>query len=359
MEIRVLDFNFNLLGTVDTYESSIWRPEYYGVGDFELYLRASEKAIDLLKRERLLVRSQDVHVNSDETEVIYKKVMIVLNFNIVTDNESGDYITVTGRELKYILHKRIVWKQTNLAGTCEDGIRTLVSQNAINPSNSSRIIPNLVLGDKAGITDKVEKQITGDSLDLAIKDICTTYEIGWDIYIKNKKMIFEVYKGEDRSHGQSERPFVEFSEALDNLVNTNYQMRTEEYSNVTLIGGEGEGTDRKYASVGNSLKGLERNEIFTDARDISQTTMDATITDEQYKVLLQERGKEKLAELSMTEGFSGEVLSNNTFTYEEDFSMGDIVTVTNKYGISRNARVISTIESESSTGITLIPQFNL
>ena len=300
MEIRVLDFNFNLLGTVDTYESSIWRPEYYGVGDFELYLRASEKAIDLLKRERLLVRSQDVHVN-----------------------------------------------------------RTLVSQNAINPSNSSRIIPNLVLGDKAGITDKVEKQITGDSLDLAIKDICTTYEIGWDIYIKNKKMIFEVYKGEDRSHGQSERPFVEFSEALDNLVNTSYQMRTEEYSNVTLIGGEGEGTDRKYASVGNSLKGLERNEIFTDARDISQTTTDATITDEQYKVLLQERGKEKLAELSMTEGFSGEVLSNNTFTYEEDFSMGDIVTVTNKYGISRNARVISTIESESSTGITLIPQFNL
>lgn len=359
MEIRVLDFNFNLLGTIDTYESSIWRPEYYGVGDFELYLRASEKAIDLLKRERLLVRSQDVHVNSDETEVIYKKVMIVLNFNIVTDNESGDYITVTGRELKYILHKRIVWKQTNLAGTCEDGIRTLVAQNAINPSNSSRIIPNLVLGDKVGITDKVEKQITGDSLDLAIKDICTTYEIGWDVYVKNKKMIFEVYKGEDRSHGQSERPFVEFSEALDNLVNTSYQMRTEEYSNVTLIGGEGEGTDRKYASVGNRLKGLERNEIFTDARDISQTTMDATITDEQYKVLLQERGKEKLAELSMTEGFSGEVLSNNTFTYEEDFSMGDIVTVTNKYGISRNARVISTIESESSTGITLIPQFNL
>lgn len=176
---------------------------------------------------------------------------------------------------------------------------------------------------------------------------------------KGGKMILEVYKGEDRSHGQSERPFVEFSEALDNLVNTSYQMRTEEYSNVTLIGGEGEGTDRKYASVGNSLKGLERNEIFTDARDISQTTMDETITDEQYKVLLQERGKEKLAELSMTEGFSGEVVSNNTFTYEEDFSMGDIVTVTNKYGISRNARVISTIESESSTGITLIPQFNL
>ena len=39
--------------------------------------------------------------------------------------------------------------------------------------------------------------------------------------------------------------------------------------------------------------------------------------------------------------------------------MGDIVTVVNKYGLTKNVQVISAIESIDENGTTLIPQFNI
>ena len=85
----------------------------------------------------------------------------------------------------------------------------------------------------------------------------------------------------------------------------------------------------------------------------------AEISIEEYLLLLQEKGREELAALSYTEGFSGEVLSNVAFKFGVDFQLGDIVTVINKYGISRNVRVISAIESEDENGVKLLPQFNI
>ena len=72
-----------------------------------------------------------------------------------------------------------------------------------------------------------------------------------------------------------------------------------------------------------------------------------------------ERGRENLAALSYTEGFSGEVLSDVAFKYGEDFFLGDVVTVINKYGIEKNVRVLSAIESEDENGTKLLPQFNI
>ena len=75
--------------------------------------------------------------------------------------------------------------------------------------------------------------------------------------------------------------------------------------------------------------------------------------------MLEERGKENLAELQYTEGFSGEVLSDVSYKYGTDFYLGDLVTVINHYGITKNVRVLSAIESEDSNGSKLVPQFNI
>lgn len=83
------------------------------------------------------------------------------------------------------------------------------------------------------------------------------------------------------------------------------------------------------------------------------------ISDADYTVLLQERGRDKLASLADTEGFSGEVISDFAYEYEKDFFLGDTVTVISKYGLKRNVKVISAIESEDEAGLTLVPQFNI
>lgn len=358
-EIYVLDQSFNLLGVIDEYVSVIWRPAYYDIGDFEIYIGATDKAVALLSENRYVVRSSDVEVDENEN-VTYKKVMIIKNMQLITDVENGDFLTVTGKELKYILHQRIVWKQTNLYGTAEAGIRRLVDENAINPTNINRKINNLILGGSARLADHLEKQITGDHLDAAITEICKTYNYGWDIYGYNDQLVFKVYQGTDRSYAQTDRPYVVFSEEFENLYNTEYQLNTENYANTALIGGEGEGLERIYTTVGDENTGLERFEVFTDVRDISQNKGNENeISLAAYLVLLQEKGRDNIASLTFTEGFSGEVLSNLAFVYGEDFYLGDLVTVINKYGFTKNVRVLSAIESEDESGSKLVPQFNI
>lgn len=358
MVIHVLDQSFNLVGVVDDFVSVIWRPAYYEVGDFELYINATSQAVEMLQKNRYLVRDMDVAVD-EAGNITYSNVMVIKNFTLTTTAEDGDYLTYTGRELKYLLHQRIVWKQTRMSSKVEYGIRRLVTENAIAPTDSKRIIPNLVLGAEAGLTESMDKQVTGAYLDEAIAEICATYGYGWEIFIYNATMVFIVYQGVNRSYNQSERPYVVFSDDFDNILNSEYQLQTEQYANTTLIGGEGEGLDRIYTSIGES-SGLDRYETFTDASGISQNKdSEEEIPLNEYLLLLQEAGKENLAELTITEGFSGEVLSDFTFKYGRDFFIGDTVTVRNRYGISKDVMVLSAIESEDETGTKLIPQFNI
>ena len=356
--VHVLNQNFVLQGIIDNYESLIWRCSYSDVGDFELYLSATPKSVDLLQKNRYLVRDKDISV-SDSGVVTYKKVMIIKNIDITTNIEDGDYIKVTGRELKFILHSRIVWKMTTLNSTTEAGIRKLITDNAISPTDSKRVIPTLALDDAVGLTDTLDKQVTGENLDTVITEICQTYNYGWEIYISDNALRFNLYQGVNRSYEQTDRPYVLFSDDFDNLFNTDYQLESEEYANTTLVGGEGEGKNRKYYTVNGGNSGLDRFEVFTDARDVSSEEDDVTLTTSEYNKLLLERGKESLAELGITEGFSGELKTTGSFEYGVDFFLGDTVTVINKYGISRNVMVLSAIESYDENGESLIPEFNI
>lgn len=359
-DIYVLTPDFELAGIIDEYISIIWRPSYAEIGDFEIYLGANNKAIELLQKNRYVVRSSDISEDGDI--ITYKKVMIIKNIQLNTDVENGDFLTVTGRELKFLLHQRIVWGQTILTNdTVEYGIRRLIGSNAVHPVEPARIIPNMQFAEPVGFADKIEKQISNVPLDEAVIEICNTHGYGWDIYITNNMLTVSIYKGVDRSYDQSECSYVVFSDEFENLYNTSYELNSEEYANMTLVGGEGEGLNRTYAYVNNELSGLERYETFTDARDISQNlgSEEDAISNEEYLLLLEERGKDNLSTMTMTEGFSGEVLSDVSFKYGVDFNLGDIVTVISKHGISKNVRVLSAIESEDESGTKLVPQFNI
>lgn len=359
-EVYIFNRSFELIGIIDAYVSLIWRPSYSDIGDFELYLGAQNAAVELLKENYYLVRVRDIEAD-ESGKIKLKKVMIIKNIGINTDVENGDFLTVTGRELKFILHQRLIWTQTIINGTAEQAIRQYITENAINPTDKNRIIPGLELASPAGFTDEISKQVTAKPLDETIVEICNTYGFGWDVYVYDNKMIFELYKGIDRSYGQTERPYVVFSEDFNNLYNSEYQKNTESFANTALIGGEGEGLERKYATVGDENTGLDRFEIFVEASSVKQNDGKEAeqMSDKEYNAALQQNGREKLAEYAITEAFTGEAVTDINFVYEKDFFLGDIVTVINKYGITRNAKVISAIESVDDTGEKLIPIFNL
>lgn len=126
------------------------------------------------------------------------------------------------------------------------------------------------------------------------------------------------------------------------------------------IPGEGEGADRKTTTVACSSgagTGLNRRELYTDARDVSSTVDNETLTDAEYKAQLSQRGLENLAENIATKSFEGKVETTRMYRYGEDFFLGDMVQIVNEYGIEGKARVTEFIRSQSKEGLDSYPTF--
>lgn len=349
MDIYVLDLNVNILGMIDTFKSCIWTVQYFSPNDFELVVPATDKNIDLLQKDRLLCRDKDRDGD------MWNNVMIIENIKIETDWENGDKITVTGRGLKSLVGRRIVWKQTNLSGKVEDGIRQIITENIISPEDEKRKINGFQLADAIGIADTFDIQVMGDDIDEWVVSTCSTYGIGWDVYIQGKNFIFKLYKGLDRSYDQKDRMPVVFSDEFDNLLATTYSYERAEFKNAALIGGEGEGINQRTTTIGDST-GLDRYETYIDGSSVSSNG--EIITEEQYYKMLQDYGKGELNNVSFTETFEGSTDPNGNYILNKDYFLGDIVQVINEYGISATPRIIEIIESEDENGTSTVPTFS-
>ena len=129
---------------------------------------------------------------------------------------------------------------------------------------------------------------------------------------------------------------------------------------VTLVAGEGEGVYRMTSTVACAFgagTGLNRRELYTDARDVSSTVDNETLTDAEYNAQLSQRGLENLAENIATKSFEGKVETTRMYRYGEDFFLGDMVQIVNEYGIEGKARVTEFIRSQSKEGLDSYPTF--
>ena len=345
MDLYIYDKSFNLIAVVDDAESVIWANRYNKPGDFEIYIRARSDLISTFSIGNYITRLDDDMVG------------IVEKMQLTTDIENGDYFTITGRDAKIILSRRVIWQQTILSGTVEDGIRQLITENIINPSKQTRKISNFVLGEKINLTETISQQFTGDNLLDAITSICESFGLGFKVTLdlQNKNFVFSLFQGVDRSINQTSVPRVVFSADFENISSTTYSYDDANYKNVALVAGEGEGTARKMQAVGDS-SGLDRYELFVDARDLS--TNDGEISSADYTNQLIQRGTEKLAETIVVESFEGELITNQQYTLKSDYFCGDIVTVKNEYGITGDTRITEIIESFGVDGYKIVPTFS-
>lgn len=349
MDLIVLNKNLDAVSVVDTYESFIWTDRYYAYGDFELYESMTEKLLDSLQ--------QDFYIQNRDSD----HVMIIEKIQIQSDTENGNHATITGRSLESILERRIVWGQRVLSGNFQNAIQMLLNENIISPSDSNRRISNFVFkaSTDPSITQlKIDAQYTGDNLYDVIQKACEEAGIGFKVTLnESKQFVFELYAGTNRSYDQTVNPYVIFSPNFENIINSNYIESKASLKTVTLVGGEGEGAARKYTTVGGG-SGLDRRELFTDARDISSDIGDGeTLTDAEYIAQLQQRGKEKLAENTNVVTFEGETETTIMFKYGEDFYNGDIVQIANEYGHETKARILEVVTSEDENGFSVYPTF--
>lgn len=349
MELLILDKNFDSSDNLDIFESLIWTDRYFGYGDFELYMPANEKDLQLLPLGYYLYIRESEHL------------MVVEDHEIDTDTEEGAHLKITGRSLESILERRIIWNQTVLSGSLQDGIKKLLDENVISPTDEARKIPNFIFNESSDerITSlTIDAQYHGENLYDTIVDICKSENLGFKIILDDKNLVFSLYMGVDRSYGQETNPYVVFSPGFDNILNGNYIESEKTLKTIALVAGEGEGSNRKMTTVQKEEKsGLDRREMFIEATSVSSYVDGETISDSEYLKQLAQKGTEELAKNKTTVSFEGEVDISSTFVFGEDYYIGDVVQVLNEFGCQARSRITEFIRSQDNTGIEYYPTF--
>ena len=264
-DVYVLDKNLSLIYIIDTYKSCIWANRYYAVGDCEVYLPATPELMGILVKGNYLIRTDD------------DMVCRIKRIELDTDAENGDYLIVTGKDIKDLCDQRIIWNTMTCNGNLEIFIRTLVNTSLINPSMPARKVlkpdatPLLSLGTPAGFTDVLSEQVSYKGLGEKIREYCQKYGWGYKMVMSGSALQWILYKGTDRTDS------VFFSDEYENLITTSYVDDDSNLGNVSLVGGEGEGSSRSMATSGYA-ESTERYELFIDAKDLTHTVTWSDLT---------------------------------------------------------------------------------
>lgn len=366
----------NVIGIIDTAQSIIWKSVYYGVGQFEIYVVSTPNHISLLVEGNYVTRPNNFECG------------IIEHCETTEDSENGKMIVASGRFVKSLLDRRIVYSATLsgsgydyiwnctptvLNGNVEREIRKLISQNAINSSNPNRnmdeiyftdedvtgLNDNIVVDTTATETDAAEKQVTYKNLLEYTDGVLQEYSLGARMWLDRSllKFRYKVYKGEDRSRDSSTHEPIIFSKEFDNLTSSSYIVDTSSSKTTALIGGEGEGTERKCAFVYDWIKGIERREVFVDASSITQEEQDI----QTYRKQLEAQGQQSIAELQKIETFDGTLdLTNSNYIYGTHFDIGDLVTIEDKdIGKYINARILAVTEVQDDNGYNIDIEYGI
>lgn len=339
MELYIFDRDFNFKGIFEGYYSLRWIRRYSKCGGFELHCSLTSETLNLLKKGNIIWKKDDLEAGYIE----YR--------NLTQDEEGKEILVIKGRFLTGYIGRRIIWGIENLNTISELGIRELINKNCINPTNIDRKIDSLILGELKNYTEKLNYQVSYKNLLEEIESIVNVSELGIRTLfdLENKQMIFDIYKGLDRTAGQSKNAPAIFSREFENVLEQEYTDSLNNYKNVGLIAGEGEGTARQLAVVGQGI-GLKRYETFIDARDLQKETM----TVEEYEAKLKDRGITKLAEYKEIETFESKIDVRSNLVYKKDFNLGDLVTCTSKeWGITVDTRITEIEEVYEEDGFNV------
>ena len=369
LEIR--DINREIIGILDVFQSVIWETDYYGTGSFEVYATASPKNLSLLKIDNYVSRIDDDNIG------------VIEKIYVEYDDQNGDMIVASGRFGKSLLDRRLIYNisgsvagKVNILPTTSKGLvevaaRELVNNNIINSIYPARNVDFIILGALQGIDkiivdedgDAAEKQTSYGNLLEYTDSMLQEYNLGAYMMFDRltKELCYTVINGDDRSRNNivGNNPII-FSQDFDNLLNSSYSRETINLKNTALIGGEGEGSERFCAMIGVNATGLDRREVWVDAKSQSkkykdESGADKEYTDEEYLSLLKSAGTQQISLLQITEAYQGNVNINNyRYKYRKNFNIGDIVSIEDhKLNIYMNARILKIVECQNEEGYSI------
>jgi Siphovirus ReqiPepy6 Gp37-like protein/Collagen triple helix repeat (20 copies) len=335
--IKVINQEFNLLGEVEQYDSLLPIHRWHTHGDFQLIMSGNVD-VTLFQEENMLFDAKDP-----------RKCWFIIHAEYEVDENGKETFVVKGKSFGAWLSQRITIPPSGqsydrMSASAETIIKQYVERQAVNPTDTDRKIPKLVIAPDQQRGQIMTFQSRYKQLDEELQKISISSGLGWGITldIENQQFVFDVFEGKDLSAEQSSNSPVIFSVDFDNIKSQKYVDSKAGFKNFAYVAGQGEGAERALVTVGDAANGLKRYEAFIDARDIENESD------------LPSRGEQKLAEMTRVESFETSILPYSNFVYKQDWDVGDIVTVANKkFGKSYNLRITEVKEIYENNNLGL------
>ena len=332
MDLKIYDPKLNFAGIVDNCSSIVWNRKYFESGDFELHSPITENNLALFKLENIVSKLDTIEAG------------IIEDIQMIENSETKEMI-IKGRFLSAYLDRRLVKGTFNFTGRVEDAMRSVIGKISD--------IPLLELGKFNGFNERISFQVTNMNALKCMTNLSKSSNIGFRVVpdFVRKKIVFETYKGLDRTVDQSANNRVIFSELYSNLDSASYRInRQVQVTKVLATATYTNGTDSKdiTVEVGGGT-GLDLVERFVKPIIDSENIDEQTFTDN-----LRQAAQLQLSKIS--ESFESDVNPYINFAYKEDYEIGDIVTVKKDlWGIIKNLRISEVSEVYETEVMQIVP----
>lgn len=243
MELKMEVYSpfLELLGLLEVHNSVIFERKAFSAGSFSINALITEES------KRLLVPENIIWIAGETAGIIeYVQQQV---------GEDGPYISVKGPDLTGALSRYILWGRYSLSGFVPAIMYHLVDDCCINPTlgpEEARVIPGLVLAGTAPAGGaSVITQKTGGTLLEALEELGETYRVAFGVRFNPAvpQMEFWARPCVDRTIHQDTNDPVFYSTELDDVLSSEYSYNAQNYRNVALVAGEGEGKDRTMVVV--------------------------------------------------------------------------------------------------------------
>ena len=316
MIISFYDKNLELITAISRWVSLLGVNTYNTMGAFTLELRNNSNISTLMKDFFYCTIDND-----DENPYI------VMSAQSVDGN-----VVFTGFPCTYIFSKRASTTVINNQNA-EQAMKNIV--DGMTPWD------NLITANLQGLTDVFGNQISDKQVIEYLQGIAQATDTGFKVVKNGKNLVFKCFKPSVNNN-------VKYATSLRNVSNLEYFKSDNDYYNVAIVAGAGEGSNRVTvtAMIGN-LTGTDRRELYVDARNEQPEENETT---DAYKQRLAQLGLQKLTETLKVETLHFLVKEN------DDVKLGDIINVTlDEFDISIQARVVEEqILNENNTTVRTI-----
>lgn len=349
-------FNFKSAGILDVFESLTVNWRYYTYSQFSLKILLEDVQKIIFNNSEEIQRRKDILFSLFISDNILNINDVYFYIDrVVCDDSTKGEVVISGKSLRAKSLKRIVYRIYHQTKKPEQIIYDHLNNEVVNPSQAIRKIQYLSITSPGTLsTSTVDYQNSYGVVCDEVDALCSTYDIGireTATNLQNPHNKLEIVKGKDLSD------VVEFNVDFDNLLSESYESSNFDKATMAWVFGEGDGSARLNVKLNDNLAGLEREEIYVDARDIQKQTQDGsgkdiTLTDSQYKATLTSRGIEKLAEQEGVLTLNGDIdLESDLFVYGKDYELGDRVRFTSKlFNLTKTSVLAGIDETWDSSG---------